>query len=46
MSSQGPIHSLASMAPDLSAGAISPPGRLTTMAPSRRRISPPSPGIR
>ena len=27
MSSQGPIHSLASMAPDLSAGTISPPGQ-------------------
>ncbi len=46
MSSQGPIHSLASMAPDLSAGMISPPGRVTTMAPSRRSTSAPGPAIR
>ena len=46
MSSQGPIHSLASMAPDLSAGTISLPGSVTTMAPSRRSTSAPRPGIR
>ena len=28
MSGQGPIHSLAWMAPDLIAGTISPPGRM------------------
>ena len=39
MSSHGPIHSLASMAPDLSAGMISPPGKVTTTAPKRRRTS-------
>ena len=37
MSVQGPIHSLASMAPDLSAGVISLIGKVT--APSRRSTS-------
>ena len=46
MSSHGPIHSLASMAPDLSAGMISLAGRVTTMAPSRRSTSAPGPAIR
>src|SRR3954454_1489216 len=46
MSSQGPTHSLASMAPDLSAVIISAPGTATTVEPILRRTSAPSPGIR
>src|SRR6266478_1837489 len=46
MSSHGPTHSLASIAPDLRAPAISPPGVVTTVAPIRRNTSAPSPGIR
>src|SRR5215831_21350490 len=41
MSSHGPIHSLASIAPDLSAPTISPPGVVTTVAPMRRNTSAP-----
>src|SRR3954451_18293635 len=46
MSSQGPTHSLASIAPALSERAISPPGTFTTIAPIRRSTSAPRPGMR
>ena len=46
MSAQGPTHSAASIAPDLSAVTISPTGVFTTVAPMRRRSSSPNPGIR
>jgi hypothetical protein len=46
MSSQGPTHSLPSMAPDLSVCMIWPPGTTTTMAPNRRSTRAPGPAIR